>query len=90
MPRARLSLHSRTLVHDQNWFFRNGSPAFWTGSFRKREGTRASLYAELYRPALQPLRAERYVMADWKTVRASIDYHVEVDRSTRRRIRTSA
>ncbi|HEX8078035.1 MAG TPA: IS21 family transposase [Chthoniobacterales bacterium] len=48
--------------------------------FRKREGTRASLYAELDRPALQPLHAERYVMADWKTVRASIDYHVEVDR----------
>ena len=48
--------------------------------FRKREGTRASLYAELDRPALQPLPAERYVIADWKTVRASIDYHVEVDR----------
>jgi transposase len=26
------------------------------------------------------LPAERYVMADWKTVRASIDYHVEIDR----------
>jgi transposase len=48
--------------------------------FRKREGSRASLYAELDRPALQPLPAERYVMAEWKTVRASIDYHVEVDR----------
>jgi transposase len=48
--------------------------------FRKREGTRASLYAELDRPALQPLPAERYIIANWKTVRASIDYHVEVDR----------
>jgi transposase len=48
--------------------------------FRKREGTRASLYAALDRPALQSLPAERYVIADWKTVRASIDYHVEVDR----------
>jgi transposase len=48
--------------------------------FRKREGSRASLYAEVDRPALQPLPAERYVMAEWKTVRASIDYHVEVDR----------
>ena len=48
--------------------------------FRKREGTRASLFAELDRPALQPLPAERYEMAEWKTVRASIDYHVEVDR----------
>jgi transposase len=48
--------------------------------FKKREGTRASLYVELDRPALQPLPAEPYVMANWKTVRASIDYHVEVDR----------
>jgi transposase len=48
--------------------------------FRKRDGTRASLYASLDRPALRPLPAERYVMADWKTVRASIDYHVEIDR----------
>jgi transposase len=48
--------------------------------FRKREGTRASLYAELDGPVLQPLPAEPYVMAHWKTVRASIDYHVEVDR----------
>ena len=26
------------------------------------------------------LPAERYIMAEWKTVRANIDYHVEVDR----------
>lgn len=24
--------------------------------------------------------AERYLLAEWKTVRASIDYHVEIDR----------
>jgi transposase len=48
--------------------------------FRKREGSRASLYGALDRPALQPLPAERYVMAEWKTVRVNIDYHVEVDR----------
>jgi len=48
--------------------------------FRKREGSRASLFAELDRPALRALPAERYVLAYWKTVRASIDYHVEVDR----------
>jgi transposase len=48
--------------------------------FRKREGSRASLFAELDRPALQPLPAERYEFAQWKTVRANIDYHVEVER----------
>ena len=30
--------------------------------------------------ALQPLPAERYVLAEWKTVRVNIDYHVEVER----------
>lgn len=48
--------------------------------FRKREGCRASLYATLDRPALQPLPVERYVLAEWKKVRVNIDYHIEVDR----------
>jgi hypothetical protein len=46
--------------------------------FRKREGSRASLFAEVDRPALQPLPAEGYEFAQWKTVRANIDYHVEM------------
>jgi hypothetical protein len=48
-------------------------------AFRKREGSRASLFAVLDRPVLQPLPAERYVLAHWKTVRASIDYQIEVE-----------
>lgn len=48
--------------------------------FRKREGTRASLYATLDRPALQPLPAARYVLGEWKKVRPNLDYHVEVER----------
>jgi hypothetical protein len=48
--------------------------------FRKRDGCQASLFAEVDQPALRPLPAERYVLAYWKTVRANIDYHVEVDR----------
>lgn len=47
--------------------------------FRKREGSRASLFAQLDRPALQPLPVSRYTLAEWKTVKANIDYHVEVD-----------
>src|SRR5437667_10863625 len=39
--------------------------------FRKREGSRASLFAELDWPALQPLPAERYILAHWKTVRVT-------------------
>ena len=48
--------------------------------FRKRPGSRASLFEEVDRPALQPLPGARYEFAEWKTVRANIDYHVEIDR----------
>jgi transposase len=48
--------------------------------FRKREGTRASLFAELDRPALKPLPLERYCATSWKTCRVNIDYHIEVER----------
>lgn len=48
--------------------------------FRKRpEASRATLFEQLDRPALRPLPAERYVIAQWKTVRANIDYHVEIE-----------
>jgi transposase len=48
--------------------------------FRKRPGSRISLFEEVDRPALQPLPVKRYEFAQWKTVRANIDYHVEIDR----------
>ncbi len=48
--------------------------------FRKREGSRRTLFEALDRPALKPLPAERYPYGEWKTVRVNIDYHVEFDR----------
>lgn len=49
--------------------------------FRKRpEVSRALLFEQLDRPALKPLRNERYVIAHWKPVRPNIDYHVEIER----------
>ncbi len=42
--------------------------------------SRRTLYARLDRPALQPLPATRYVVAQWKPCRVNIDYHVEVAR----------
>ena len=47
--------------------------------FRKREGTRASLFASVDRPVLRPLPAERFEFGTWKTARVNIDYHVEID-----------
>jgi transposase len=48
--------------------------------FRKREGSRATLFAQLDRPALHPLPATRYEFGHWQTVRVNIDYHIEVER----------
>lgn len=41
--------------------------------------SRRQLFERLDRPALKPLPADRYEIADWKDCRVNIDYHVEVD-----------
>ena len=46
---------------------------------RKLPGCRASVFAELDRPAMLPLPAAPYELARFKTVKVHIDYHVEVD-----------
>jgi hypothetical protein len=51
----------------------NGRP------FRKRDGSRRSLFETLDKPALRALPAERYEYGDWETHRVNIDYHVEFD-----------
>ncbi|HJW82007.1 MAG TPA: IS21 family transposase [Thiobacillus sp.] len=48
--------------------------------FQKLPGCRASAFAALDAPALSPLPLQRYEMAHFKTVKAHIDYHVEVER----------
>ena len=48
--------------------------------FRKREGTRRTLFETLDQPALRPLPAERYQYGEWRTARVNIDYHVEFER----------
>ena len=47
--------------------------------FQKLPGSRAALFAELDRPALQPLPTTRYELATWRKAKANIDYHVQVD-----------
>jgi len=48
--------------------------------FRKREGSRATLFTQLDHPALKPLPATRYQFGEWETARVNIDYHIEVER----------
>ena len=47
--------------------------------FRKRDGSRRSLFESLDKPVLRALPAERYEYGDWETHRVGIDYHVEFD-----------
>jgi transposase len=47
--------------------------------FRKREGSRASLFQTLDQPALQPLPMERFDVSQWSRARVNIDYHIAFD-----------
>jgi transposase len=47
--------------------------------FKKRAGSRASLFAELDQPALQPLPATAYEISEWVWARVNIDYHIAFD-----------
>ena len=47
--------------------------------FRKREGSRASQFAALDKPALNPLPAERFDLSQWSRARVNIDYHIVFD-----------
>jgi transposase len=48
--------------------------------FKKIQGSRASLFAELDQPALRALPPTRYEFATWRLAKVNIDYHVEVER----------
>jgi transposase len=54
-------------------------PALNARAFQKLPGSRASVFAEIDRPALMALPASRYELARFKTVKVHIDYHVEID-----------
>lgn len=47
--------------------------------FQKLPGSRREMFETLERPVLKPLPAQHYTYAEWKKVRAHIDYHVEVE-----------
>jgi transposase len=47
--------------------------------FRKRDGSRASVFESLDKPALRPLPRESFDMSQWSRARVNIDYHVAFD-----------
>jgi transposase len=50
-----------------------------TRPFKKREGSRQSLFESLERAVLKPLPARPYEFAAWKKARAGLDYHIGVE-----------
>jgi len=49
--------------------------------FKKMEGSRASVFAEIDQPALRPLPGTRYDFATWTKAKVSLDYHLQIDRN---------
>jgi hypothetical protein len=47
--------------------------------FRKREGSRASQFAAVDKPALNRLPAEPFDLSQWSRARVNIDYHIAFD-----------
>ena len=47
--------------------------------FRKREGSRRSLWESLDKPALKPLPSDRFDLSQWSRARVNIDYHIAFD-----------
>ncbi len=47
--------------------------------FKKREGSRASVFAAIEHQALRPMPAERFDMSQWSYARVNIDYHIAFD-----------
>jgi transposase len=47
--------------------------------FQKLDGSRRSLFETLDRPALRPLPRDRYELAEWRTAKVNIDYHIAVE-----------
>ncbi len=66
-------------VHAADAAIRQLLPALNERRFQKIDASRASLFATLDAPALSSLPPQHWQWATFKTVRAHIDYHVEID-----------
>jgi transposase len=71
--RKFFSLHDLNVAIGELLEKLNGRP------FKKLEGSRRSWFEKIERPALKALPETRYVLAEWKKARVSIDYHVELE-----------
>ena len=77
---ARLRHHRFESIHSVNEAIRPLLENLNERPFQKLPGCRASAFAQLDAPALQPLPAQPYELARFKTVTVHIDYHVEINK----------
>jgi transposase len=77
---AALRNHVFFSVEQANEAIREKLDRLNSKEFQKLDGSRRSLYETIDRPALRPLPARRYELAEWSEPRVNIDYHVEVDK----------
>ena len=76
---ARLRHQPLASVHEADRAIAALLPALNERAFQKLPGSRASVFAQIDRPALMALPQQRYELARFKTVKVHIDYHVEID-----------
>ena len=66
-------------IEELNQTIRELLPRINSKPFRKRHGSRTTVFEELDKPALQPLPAERFDLSQWSRARVNIDYHIAFD-----------
>jgi transposase len=76
---ARLRHQRLASVHELDRAIAALLPALNERAFQKLPGSRASVFAQIDRPALMALPTSRYELARFKSVKVHIDYHVEID-----------
>jgi transposase len=76
---ARLRHHRFATVYEVDRAIGELLPSLNNRAFQKLPGSRASVFAQIDRPALMALPSNRYELARFKTVKVHIDYHVEID-----------
>jgi len=76
---AALRHHKFFSLEDANHAIRELLDRLNDRPFRKRDGSRASVFATVDKPALRPLPSEPFDMSHWSRARVNIDYHVVFD-----------
>lgn len=76
---AALRHHTFFSLRDLNDKIRELLERLNNRKFKKLDSSRRELYETLDKPSLKPLPSKRYEYADFKKVRAHVDYHIELE-----------